>query len=107
MTSKQKYLIKLCDRINNKGSNILYCSWPDSYIEEYLSSEHAEWIQKSWNKDIVYIPRYNKGYQIIRANDNIRGYKPKHVLIDSRIPLDVICTIIEPSLLTCASCYYF
>jgi len=108
MTEEQKYLYKLCDRINNNTrSNILYVLRPDSYLEEYLSSEQANWVKKSWSDSIVYIPRYDKEYRIIRASENARGYKPKHVIIDSRIPLSLIRNVVEPGLMVCASCHYF
>lgn len=107
LTSKA-YLAKLCNRINNStNGGVLYIKRFDDVIEQYLDSEHATWLQKSRSGGKVWIPRYNYDFYIVRANESARGYKPRKAIIDSRIELETIQLIIEPSLIICTECAYF
>ncbi len=102
----KKYLSEMCNRINNRHGIIAILKL-DDYVTSFLDSEHAEWIRKKYNSGTVYIPRFDAKYEIVTISEGFRGYKPKMVIIDSRLSFDVLQCIIEPCLICCAQCNYF
>lgn len=106
----KEYLHKLCDRINqrNANDNVIYIKSSDEYIKQFLESEHAQYMEKrACGYGTVYLPRYNANFKLVLCGDNARGYKPRKVLIDSRLPIDLIQCIVEPSLIVCSQCGWF
>lgn len=107
MTEQQKYLDFMCSRINNHRPVIMAVAHLDDYVKLFLESERAQWIRKSRIAGRVYIPRFDYEYDIIPVSEGFRGYKPAKVIIDSRLSIEVLQTIVEPCLILCNQCNYF
>lgn len=102
---KQEYLDRLCNRINNENTEkyIIIVSKFDDYVKDFLKSVNAE--QAENNK--FYLRNFNEWYKIVPIEECPKGIKPRKAIIDSRISLKDLWSIVEPRLIYCSYCRYF
>lgn len=119
MTLQERYILNYIQKFNNQSGqnypcsnqivrNIIWVYHFDQIVEDYLKSHNA-----------IKAPRYNKynrnywiidgeEWSVVRASNHARGYRAYKAIIDIRIPMDILQTIVIPCCnLYCCQMAYF